>query len=88
MDAEYVLDKMQPYEIKSYFDALEKKEKNDWEKLRILAYSIIRHKFKKNVSPKDILRYVWDDDLPKASKEEVSALKGKVKLIEELINGK
>lgn len=79
---------MQPYEIRSYFDALGKKEKNTWEKIRILAYSIIRHKFKKNVSPKDILRYVWDDELPKPSKEQVDALKNKVNLIEKLINGK
>lgn len=58
LDPEYVLDKMQMYEITTLFDNMTNRD--DWEQARLIAYVVAQVNSKKKLKPKDIMEFPWE----------------------------
>lgn len=61
LEPEYVLDKMQMYELESLMTNIHKKHKEGWEQARLIAYVIAQSNSTKKLKPADIIQFVWDN---------------------------
>lgn len=61
LDPEYVLDKMQQYEIKPLVKYLHLKNKESWEQTRLLGYITAQGNSTKKLKPTDIIKFPWDE---------------------------
>ena len=82
LSPEYVLDKMQLYEIPAILERLQFNHRDSWEQTRMIMYVIAQSNSKKKLSPSDIMRFPWeektDERPPEPTEEEVNALKEKM----------
>lgn len=62
VNPEYFFDEMSFTEIEVVIEAYEEEFRNDWEKTRTLAHSIISSQSTKAVKPEDVLKFQWDDE--------------------------
>lgn len=82
LDPEYVLDKMQMYELEPLISNLHKKDRNSWEQARMVAYVIAQCNSTKKLKPTDIMQFSWDDDTTgetSISNEDIKRLREKAK---------
>lgn len=59
---EYVLDKMEWYEINSLLKYRHYAVKESWEQSRLITYMIAQTNSKKHLKITDIIKFPWDDD--------------------------
>lgn len=77
---EYVLDKMQMYELEPLISNLHKKDRNSWEQSRMIAYVIAQCNSTKKLKPTDIMQFTWDTTGETSiSNEDIKRLKEKAK---------
>lgn len=83
LDPEYVLDKMQMYELQPLISNLYLRDKNSWEQARLVAYLIAQVNSTKSLKPTDILKFFWDEETDSGntsiSDEDIERLKRKAK---------
>lgn len=82
LEPEYVLDKMQMYELEPLISNLHKKDRNSWEQARMIAYVIAQCNSTKKLKPTDIMQFTWDNDTTgetSISNEDIKRLKEKAK---------
>jgi hypothetical protein len=82
LDPEYVLDKMQMYELEPLISNLHRKDRNSWEQARMIAYVIAQCNSTKKLKPTDIMQFTWDSDTigeTSISNEDIKRLKEKAK---------
>lgn len=74
---DYVLDKMQWYEIKGLMRYEYFKKKDDWEQARLIAFVIAQVNSKKKLKMDEIVPFYWESENEKSStsKEEFERLK-------------
>jgi hypothetical protein len=60
LDADYVLDRMQIYEVKPFIENSFKRHRDSWEQARIISYVEAQINSQKTISPKDIIEFTWD----------------------------
>lgn len=86
LQPDYVLDKMQMYELEPLLTNLHKRNKESWEQTRQITYVIAQTNSSKKLKPTDIMKFVWDDEDSDTSisNEDIKRLKDKAK---QYING-
>lgn len=86
----YVLDEIQPYEIKSLMDYGYYKNKEDWEQTRLISYLIAQTNSKKKLKLQDILKFQWEKEIETThiSENEINELSKQAEEIEALLNEK
>lgn len=81
LNTEYVLDKMEMYEVKSLLKYQHYKFKEEWEQTRLLAYITAQCNSTKKLKLDDIIKFPWEvEEKKKASaitNEELQRLKDK-----------
>ena len=65
---------MEFYEIEAYTTNLQYREKEAWEQTRFLSYVIANSNpyRKKEIKPRDILRFQWDDESEEAKNTQIT----------------
>lgn len=58
---DYVMDRMQPYEIEIALEGLHLKHKELWEATRMVMYTIAQVNSRSTIDPKELLRLPWDE---------------------------
>jgi len=46
-----------------FADSLEDAERDEWERTRFLAYSVLQSQSKKKMKPTDIIKFKWDNEM-------------------------
>lgn len=59
---DYVLDKMEFYEINCLLKNIYLKDKESWERARFITYITAQCNSTKTLKPTDIMKFRWDDD--------------------------
>lgn len=73
---------MQMYEIEPLINNLHKKEKNNWEQARMIAYVTAQCNSTKKLKPTDIMQFAWDNEIngeTSISNEDIKRLQEKAK---------
>ena len=89
---DYVMDRMEMYEIELFMNQLHLVYQESWEQARFLSYMIANNNpFRKKELPiTDIMKFSWDDKENNGGKEldekELNALKDRAKQFEKFIN--
>lgn len=83
LDPDYVLDKIQTYEIKAIMDNGYLKYREKWEMTRMLAYVTAQSQSTKKLKVTDIVSFPWDKQQEKTEKEVVID-KQRIKRIKEM----
>ena len=76
-NADYVLDKMQWYEVNALLKYRHYKIKDNWEQSRLISYLIAQVNTKKTLKLDDIISFEWEKEKHNEtiiSKEEIEAL--------------
>lgn len=60
MSPEYVLDRMQMYEIKPLIESSYLRNKDNWEQARMIAYIMAQSNSTNKIEPTDIIKFSWD----------------------------
>lgn len=80
LDAEYVMDRMQVYEVGALMRHGHKKHMVEYECARLGAYVTAScHTSKKNLKPTDIIKFSWEDEEAKQDKKVKKEAKRRVK---------
>lgn len=89
LSADYVLDKMQMYEIKPLISASHLKHKDSWEQARLIAFIVAQANSTKKLKVSDIISFGWDEELKETtvSNERAERLKRKAELIQKKLYG-
>lgn len=70
LPAQYVLDKMEEWEISMNLRGLYHRRKDMWEATRLLMYSIIQVNSTKEVNMQELIRFPWEhEDAPEGDAE-------------------
>lgn len=59
---DYVLDRMEMYEVKTVFKYQYYSVKDDWEQARLIAYMTAAVNSSKKLEMTDIMKFPWEDD--------------------------
>lgn len=62
LSPEYVLDKMQMYEIPAILERISFRYRDSWEQTRMIMYVIAQGNSKKRLTPSDLLSFPWDKE--------------------------
>lgn len=60
---EYVLDRMEMYEIRAIMDYEYMAHKDSWEQARLVAYLVAQSNSTKELKPQDIIKFYWEKDI-------------------------
>lgn len=71
LNAEYVLDKMEGYEINSLMKYSYYKHKDNYDMARLIAYFIAQVNSKKKLKPKDVIEFPWEKEYFQVSEVDV-----------------
>lgn len=87
---EYVLDKMQFYEIQCLMDNLWRKDKEGWEQTRVMGYITAQSQSTKKLDMKELMPFEWDkekvqEDVP-PTEDERKAIFEEMKAMEKKLN--
>lgn len=87
---DYVLDKMELYEIDALMDNLWRKDKESWEQTRSISYVTAQVQSRKPLDPKDIMTFPWEKEATPHidSKEELDEVWREMKAMEKKMNKK
>lgn len=93
LDAEYVLDRMELYEIELWMSQLNCTYSDSWEQTRLLSYMIANNNpFRKKELPMtDIMRFPWDGEdsgRKELSEQELARLRDKAREFEEYVRNR
>lgn len=87
---DYVLDRMQFYEIETLIENMWRKNKDSWEQTRTLGYITAQSQSTKKIDMQSMMSFPWEkgepDDTP--TQEERDALMKEMKEMEEKMNRK
>lgn len=90
LSPEYVLDKIQSYEIKALSDFSYLKNKEDWEQTRLISYVTAQCQSTRKMNVTDIVEFPWEKKEP--TKKQVQIDKQKIEqlktLAQEMIKNK
>lgn len=90
LSPEYVLDKIQSYEIKALSDFSYLKNKEDWEQTRFQSWVLANCHSSKKLNTTDIVKFSWDEKEP--TKKQIQIDKQKIEqlktLAQEMIKNK
>lgn len=56
----YVLDEMEPYEMKAIIDNIYMRTRDDWERTRYEAYVTAQVNSKNSMKPSDLIKFSWE----------------------------
>lgn len=93
MDAEYVMDKMQMYEVSALMKYSYQKHKEEWEQARLISYLIAQTNSSKKLKMEDIIKFHWEKEHitekneMDISQEEIEMLSKKAMEMEKLMFG-
>lgn len=89
LSADYILDKMQMYEIKPLISASYLRNKDSWEQARLIAFIVAQANSSKKLKVSDIMSFGWDEKQkkPTVSNEDVERLRKKTELIQKKLYG-
>lgn len=62
LNPEYVLDKMEMYEIRALLKYEHYSHKDEWEQARMIAYMIAQTNSKKRLTYQDITKFYWENE--------------------------
>lgn len=89
MDPEYVLDRMESYEITTILKNLHLKNKDGWEQTRLVSYMVAQVNSTKELKVKDIMTFPWEKEVEEESSlEDRQAVLDEMKQIENKLNRK
>lgn len=79
---------MEMYEVESLLDGYYLKNKDGWEQARLVAYMTAQVNSTKSLSPKDIMKFHWEDeDTPTViDEDEIKAMELEIKQLEDILN--
>lgn len=81
MPPEYVLDKMEMYEIRALLNFEYFSHKDEWEQARLIAYMIAQTNSKNKLKFSDIVNFYWENEQEKEdtaiTREQIERLKQK-----------
>lgn len=71
-------------ECAAYLRGMERKERDEWERTRMLMYAVVQVSSTKELSPEDVIRFPWDGEtqVEEASEEEIRQLRERAKMME------
>jgi len=76
---EYVLDKMETYEVNSALKYSYYAQKDNWEQARLIAYIVAQSNSTRHLKMEDIVKFHWEEDGEqndtKITKEDIELLK-------------
>ena len=80
---EYVMDKMEFFEIRALMKHQHYAHKDSWEQARMVAYIIAQVNSKKKLKPTDVMEFDWDRerDNTAVSNEEIALLRDEAKRV-------
>lgn len=85
---DYVMDKMELYEVDIILEHLAYKERNSWEQTRLLLYAMLQQCSKKQLKIEDILKFPWDEKKSSASDISAEDVERLMKKAEQFIKSK
>ena len=74
IDAEYVMDRMQMYEVSALMQYSYHKHKDEWEQARLVSFLIAQTNSSKKLKMEDIIKFSWEKEQEK-EKDESSVTK-------------
>lgn len=79
---------MEMYEVDSLLDNYYLKNKDSWEQARFISYITAQVNSTKNLSPKDIVKFHWEEDeVPtEIDENEIKAMELEIKQLEDILN--
>lgn len=57
---------MRPYEINSLLQHADRRERGEWERARLIAYTVAQSQSTKKLTPRELIPLPWDDEKPQA----------------------
>lgn len=76
-----MLDEIRPYEINVLLAHSDRRERGEWERARLIAYTVAQSQSTKKLTPKELFPLPWDDEKPQAdtqmTNEELTRLEQK-----------
>ena len=63
INPEYVLDRMEMYEVNALIKNQYRRHKDDWEQARLIAYLIAQCNSKKRMKLTDIVKFPWEKNV-------------------------
>ena len=90
LSPEYVLDKMQFYEVETLLENLWMKDKASWEQTRTISYITAQCQSSKKLNPEDLMKFPWDEKVEKIedTPEEIENMRKEMKAMEDRLNNK
>lgn len=86
---DYVLDRMEYYEIEALMEFRYLKEKSSWEQVRELAYITAQVNSSKTITPETIMKFPWDKKIEVVETEEdIRSVMEEMKDIENKLNNR
>ncbi len=61
LSPEYVLDRMEKYEVRALLDNMHLKVKENWEQTRMLSYIVAQTQSTKKLKIQDIITFPWEE---------------------------
>lgn len=61
LSPEYVLDRMEKYEVRALLDNMHLKVKENWEQTRMLSYIVAQTQSTKKLKMTDIITFPWEE---------------------------
>lgn len=78
LDPEYVLERMEPYEIEACLDGIYLKNKESWEQTRQIVYTIAQVNSRRSINIKEMMPFPWEHtestDIPDEERARLSSL--------------
>ena len=87
---DYVLDRMQTYEIETLIENLWMKNKESWEQTRIQAYITAQTQSTKKIDMNDMMSFPWEKKVEKVedTPEDIEMMRKEMKEMEDKLNKK
>ena len=87
---DYVLDRMQTYEIETLIENLWMKNKESWEQTRVQAYITAQTQSTKKLDMNDMMSFPWEKKVEKVedTPEDIEMMRKEMKEMEDKLNKK
>ena len=87
---DYVLDRMNFYELEALLDNLWMKNKESWEQTRVQAYITAQTQSTKKIDMNDMMSFPWEKKVEKVedTPEEIDMMRKEMKSMEDKLNKK
>lgn len=86
---EYVLDRMEMYEVRVLLKNMHLKSKESWEQTRLMSYMTAQTNSTQKMEVKDIMTFPWEkEEAPEETQEERADVLEEMRRIEDIMNKK